>query len=330
MSAATRQSLANLWRNDTMRDAALVAVLLIAALAGYLLMPNMLALQTRIISVALLVISLDLVTGFAGIATLGHAALFGAGAYAAGIAAVQLGIVDPFLMLAVGGIAGAAAGLVSGAIVLRGHGLAQLVLSIAVVQLTHEAASKLAFLTGGSDGLSGINPSPLFGLFRFDIFGRTAFWFAVALLVLVVVVLRAVVRSPFGMICRGIKEDPVRIRAMGASVNGALIRLYILAGLVAGLGGSLSAISTRVVGLDSVSFDLSANALVMLVLGGPGSIGGAVLGTVIFMLFESRISAINPFHWLTLVGALLIAVVLFAPDGLSSLFRPLAARWMRR
>jgi branched-chain amino acid transport system permease protein len=263
------------------------------------------------------VLSLDLVTGYSGVATLGHATLFGAGAYAAGIVAAKFGITDPLLMLAVGALAGAAAGAIASLVILRGHGLSQLVLSIAVVSLAHEAANKLSGWTGGSDGLSGISPSALFGMFRFDLFGRTAFIMAVVLLLVVFVVLRIIVRSPFGMLCRGIKQDPVRIRAMGAPVYFTLVKMYAIAGAVAGLGGALSAIATKVVGLDSLSFTLSAEALVMLVLGGTGKLFGALVGTLVFVWFEDRVSAINPFHWLTIVGVLLVAVVLFAPTGLT-------------
>ncbi len=306
-----------LWRRSARGD--LVAVLVIAAVAValFFLFPSSLALLTRIVAIMLLVLSLDLVTGFAGVATLGHAALFGAGAYAAGIVAAKFGVTDPLLMLGVGALAGAVAGAVSSLVILRGHGLSQLVLSIAVVQLAHEAANKLSAWTGGSDGLSGIAPSPLFGLFRFDLWGRTAFIMAVTLLIVVFVILRVVVRSPFGMLCRGIKQDPVRVRAMGAPVYLTLAKMYAIAGAVAGLGGALSAIATKVVGLDSLSFNLSAEALVMLVLGGTGKLFGAMVGTLVFVWFEDMVSAINPFHWLTIVGVLLVAVVLFAPKGLT-------------
>ncbi|MBB6467776.1 branched-chain amino acid ABC transporter permease [Aminobacter carboxidus] len=302
--------------NWLVRDLVGLAVILVVAAIGYFLFPNNLALLTRILGVALLVLSIDLVTGFCGIATLGHAALFGAGAYASGIAAVHFGITDPLLMVVVGAVGGAVAGVVSGAVILRGHGLAQLVLSIAVVHLFHEAANKASAYTGGSDGLSGITPDPVFGIFAFDLWGRTAYGFAVALVVITFIVLRLITRSPFGMLCRGIKEDPIRIRAMGASVQGTLLKMYVISGAVAGTGGALNAISTQVVGLDSLSFTLSAEALVMLVLGGTGSLYGALIGTVSFMWFEDFVSAANPFHWLTIVGALLIAVVLFAPRGL--------------
>lgn len=314
-------------RARLMHDAIGVLVILAVAVVGYLLFPNNLALLTRITAIALLVLSLDLVTGYCGVATLGHAALFGAGAYGAGIAAAHFGITDPIAMLAVGVVAGALAGLVSGIVVLRAHGLPQLVLSIAIVHLAHEAANKASGWTGGSDGLAGIMPDAVFGTWQFDLWGRTAYVFGIVLLVAAFIVLRQIVRSPFGMLCRGIRQDPVRIRAMGGSVHGTLIKMYAISGAVAGAGGALNAISTQVVGLDSLSFTLSAEALVMLVLGGTGSLYGALIGTLSFLWFEDVVSAANPFHWLTIVGALLIAVVLFAPKGL---YGSLAAAFERR
>ncbi|PRD44611.1 branched-chain amino acid ABC transporter permease [Phyllobacterium phragmitis] len=313
------------------RDLIGIAVILVFAVLGYLLFPNNLALLTRITAIALLVLSLDLVTGYCGVATLGHAALFGAGAYAAGMAAVHGGITEPVSMVVIGALGGAAAGLISGLVILRAHGLPQLVLSIAIIHLFHEAANKASSWTGGSDGLSGIAPDPLLGLFAFDLWGRTAYVFGIVLLLAVFIVLRQLVRSPFGMLCRGIKEDPIRIRAMGGSVQATLIRMYVISGAVAGIGGALSAVSTQVVGLDSLSFTLSAESLVMLVLGGTGSLYGALIGTLAFMWFEDLVSAANPFHWLTMVGVLLIAVVLFAPRGLFGTASALAARlWKGR
>lgn len=307
------------WKADLIAAAAISGV----AYLLYLFFPDNLALFTRIVSVTLLVLSLDLVTGYAGIATLGHAVLFGAGAYAAGIGAVRFGIADPLAMLALGAIAGAAAGTLSSLLIVRGNGLAQLVLSIAILRLTQEAANKAAWLTGGSDGLSGIAPAPVFGLFRFDLFGRTAFVLAVVVLIAAFLALRIIVRSPFGMLCRGIREDKVRVRAMGASIFGTLVKAYAISGTIAGLGGALAAINGRVVGLDSLSFNLSAEALVMLVVGGVGNLFGALIGGGVFMWCEHQVSSINPFHWLAIIGTLLILVVLFAPQGLTGAARRL-------
>ncbi|MGO7285284.1 branched-chain amino acid ABC transporter permease, partial [Rhizobium ruizarguesonis] len=241
------------------RDLIGIAVIIAIAAIGYFAFPDNLALLTRMITIALLVLSLDLVTGYCGVATLGHAALFGSGAYAAGILSAHYGINDPLLMMLAGVAGGAVAGLLCGAIILRAHALPQLVLSIALINLFHEFANKASSWTGGSDGLSGIAPDPVFGLFEFDLYGHTAFFFGMALLLIVFVLLRVLVRSPFGMLCRAIKQDPLRIRAMGASPKAALIRMYAISGAIAGVGGALNAISTQVVGLDSLSFTQSAS-----------------------------------------------------------------------
>uniref|UniRef100_A0A9E7ZTA7 Branched-chain amino acid ABC transporter permease n=1 Tax=Bosea sp. NBC_00436 TaxID=2969620 RepID=A0A9E7ZTA7_9HYPH len=323
MASPTSMPVAPSGSRTLSRDLFGLALIALVGLAGYWLFPDNLAFLTRVISVALLVLSLDLIVGYCGIASLGQGALYGAGAYAAGIACVH-GITDPILLILIGAAAGAIMGLLMGAIMLRAHGLPQLVLSIAIVQLLHEAANKASSITGGSDGLSGMSPAPLFGIFEFDLWGRSAYLFGLALLLIVFAVLRFVTRSPFGMVCRGLKEDPLRISALGIYAFPVLLKMFVISGAVAGLGGALAAIATQVVGLDSVSFEISANALVMLVLGGIGHLYGALIGTVIFMALEHIVAAINPFHWMTLVGAVLIAIVLFAPHGLSGTLDELA------
>ncbi len=282
---------------------------------GYFLFPDDLAFLTRLICISFLVLSLDLVTGYCGIATLGHAAQFGVAAYAAGIACLR-GLTDPIALLGVGLVAGTVMGLISGLLIARFHGLPQLVLSIAVGQMVAALANKLSWLTGGSDGLSGITPTKVFGIYGFDMFSRTGYLFSLAVLLIVFVVLSRVIRSPFGLMCRGIKDDDLRARMIGVSVYPRLVVMYGVSGAVAGIGGALMAISTGVVGLDSVSFERSAEVLVMLVLGGAGHLWGALAGALVFQVFEHIVSAANPFHWMTLVGLLLILIVVFAPRGL--------------
>jgi branched-chain amino acid transport system permease protein len=311
-----------------LRDLTGLVIIAVAGAGGYLLFPDNLAFLTRIISVALLVLSLDLLIGYCGVATLGQSALYGAGAYGAGIAAVN-GLTDPVLLVGLGAVIGSMAGLLIGIVLLRGHGLAQLVLSIASVQLFHEAANKATSITGGSDGLYGIVPSPLFGVFEFDLYGKTAFLGGLGLLILVFAGLSYVVRSPFGITCQGIRQDALRIRSMGIAVRPVLLKMFVLSGAVAGMGGALGAVATQVVGLDSVSFELSANALVMLVVGGTGSLYGALIGTAIFLGVEHIVSAINPFHWLTMIGLLLIVIVLFVPRGLYGLIFDASRHWRR-
>jgi branched-chain amino acid transport system permease protein len=293
-----------------------LSVVAVLGAAGYLLFPDDLAFLTRLISIALLVLSLDLVTGYCGVATLGQAALFGVSAYAAGNACIA-GISDPIAMLLVGIIAGALAGLVSGALITRFRGLPQLVISIAIGQLAGALSNKLSFLTGGSDGLSGIVPGPVLGVFRFDMYSRTAYVFSAIVLGVVFAFLIRLVRSPFGLLCRGIKDDDLRAQMIGASIYPRLVIMYGVSGAVAGVGGALTAITTGVVGLDGVGFERSAEALVMLVLGGAGSLWGALTGAVLFQIFEHIVSAGNPFHWMTMVGLLLILIVVFVPKGLS-------------
>ncbi|WP_375459147.1 branched-chain amino acid ABC transporter permease [uncultured Enterovirga sp.] len=307
-----------------------MAAIAAAGAVGFFLFPYDLGLLSRICAMALLVLSLDLVVGYCGVATLGHAALFGAGAYGAGVVAVHAGITEPLTLLLIGMAAGGVSGLVSGLVILRASGLPQLVLSIAVVQLAGALANKASTVTGGSDGLSGITPKPLFGTFEFDLYGQTGYVLGIALLIVVFGLLRLLVRSPFGLLCRGIREDEIRVRALGARIKPALVTMYGISGLVAGLGGALSAITTGVVGLDSVSFERSATALVMLVFGGSGSLSGAIIGTVVFQVFEHIVSAANPFHWLTIMGLLLIAVMLFLPGGLQKIVASVPGLWRRR
>jgi branched-chain amino acid transport system permease protein len=310
------------------QEAAGALSIIVLGAIGYFLYPDDLAFLTRLIGIAFLVLSLDLVTGYCGVATLGHAAQFGVGAYAAGIACVR-GITDPIALLAIGVFAGTVMGLISGALITRFRGLPQLVLSIAVGQLVAALANKLSWLTGGSDGLSGITPGKVFGIFNFDMYSRTAFLFSLGVLVIVFVLLQRFVRSPFGLMCRGIKDDDLRAKMIGVSIYPRLVVMYGVAGAVAGIGGALTAISTGVVGLDSVSFERSAEVLVMLVLGGAGHLWGALAGTIIFMIFEHIVAAANPFHWMTLVGLLLILIVVFAPRGLIEPVLSLASRFKR-
>jgi branched-chain amino acid transport system permease protein len=298
-------------------------------LLAFLLFPSDLGFLTRVNIMALFVLSLAVVLGQAGIATLGQAALFGSGAYVAGLWALHVSA-EPLTGLVAGASAGAAAAAVTGALLLRTHGLTFLMLSIAVAQLLFEIANKAAWLTGGDDGLSGIKISPVLGLFRFDFLGRTGYWYSLAILVVVYCVLRRVAASPFGLTCRGIRSDRTRMLAIGCPVYRHLMAVYILGGGIAGVAGALSAQTTRVVGLNSLSFELSAEGLIMLVLGGSAKLAGALIGTPLFMVVHHVASTVNPYHWLFVIGALLIVTVVALPNGMVELAeRVLPAAWSR-
>ena len=296
---------------------------LIVAILGLLwcwLLPDQLGLLTRMAFTALLVLSLDLVVGVAGLATLGHAALFGMGAYAAGIFALRWHP-DPLVGLVVGSASGALLAAASGAFLLRYQGFTFLMLTVAVSQILLSLASKFRNWTGGDDGLTGFAMSALLGRFEFDLEGRTASLYALAVLVIGYYLARRVIDSPFGLSVRGIHENRARMAALGTPVFKRLLIMYSIAGALAGAAGAVSAQTNAIVGLDSLGFAFSAEALVMLILGGAGRLHGALIGAVVFTLLHHTAASINPYHWLFIIGAALMGVVLFSPAKL--------ARWIR-
>ena len=284
-------------------------LLTLAAVVVFFFFPDQLPLAARIAAMAIFVMSLDLIVGYGGLATLGHSALYGAGAYAAGIAAARLST-DPLIGLAIGGGTGAAVAALSGLFLLRYQGLSFLMLTIAVSQILQNLASKLRGLTGGEDGLSGYSTAPLLGLWSFDLYGKVAFVYCFVVMLLCLWAMRRVMGSPFGLACVGIHQNRLRMAAIGSNIRGQLLKLYSLSGLFAGIGGALAAQTNQIVGLDSLGFELSAEALVMLVLGGVGTLYGAIAGTVAFMAIHHVASAMNPYHWLFIIGGLLVVVVL--------------------
>jgi branched-chain amino acid transport system permease protein len=295
----------------------------------YVVADQYLPLGTQVMIMIIFALSLDLAVGYGGIDTLGHAALFGAGAYGAGLYALHVST-EPLSGLAVAGAAGALIGLLTGPLVLRTRGITQVMLTLAVSTVLLQIVDAWKSVTGGADGLAGFRIAPIFGLFRFDLAGRTAYWYSAAVMAAVFLLCKALVNSPFGLTIRGIRENPVRMRLLGVPVTRRLIMLYTISGLFAGLAGGLTAQVTKVVGLDTLAFVLSGNVLVMLILGGTGSLYGAILGATVFVVLSDRAAAISPFHWLFALGIALILAVRFAPSGLAGLLGTLAARLQRR
>ena len=314
-------------RADRWRPAEL-AFWLIPVLA-YFVFPDNLVLLTQIAITALFCLSLDLILGYAGILSLGHAAFFGLGAYAAGLLAAN-GFGDPLAGLAVAALASAAAGFVSSFLVLRGTDLTRLMATLGIAMMLFEAANKLTSVTGGVDGLQGIEMKPLFGRFSFDMYGKTAYWYALLVLFLLFWAARKLVHSPFGLSLKGIRQNIGRMPAIGAPVDARLSAIYTVGALYAGIAGALLAQTTQFVALDVLSFNRSAELLLILVLGGAGSLYGALIGTIVFMSAHHVLSDINPEYWQFWLGALLVAVVLFARDGVMGGLRRLSARPWRR
>nr|WP_176442632.1 branched-chain amino acid ABC transporter permease [Noviherbaspirillum humi] len=283
--------------------------------AAYFLFPGYLVLISQIMIVGLFALSLDLILGYAGIVSLGHAAFFGLGAYTAGLLSVH-GWGEPITgVLAAAVVAGIFGYLVS-FLVVRGQDLTRLMVTLGIGLMLFEAANKAAFITGGVDGLSGMNVGKLFGVFEFDLSGQTAYWYSFAVLLLVFALMRRVVNSPFGLGLIGIREGGRRMPAIGANVNQRLKAIFTVGAVVAGIAGALLAQTTQFVGLDSLSFARSAELMIMLVLGGTGRLYGALVGALIFMLAQDYISGLNPTYWQFWIGLLLVVIVLFGRGGI--------------
>ena len=301
----------------------------IAAAATFVLAPDYLALCGQILVMTLFVLSLDLALGYAGIVTLGHAAFFGCGAYAAGILAVH-GWSEPISGLLVAGAAAGLLGLATGAIVLRTRGLTLLMLTLVVAEMLQEAANKLGSLTGGADGLQGVTIAPVLGLFRFDLFGRTAYVYGLAVLFLGWGLARLIVHSPFGRSLTGIRENETRMHAIGAPVFARRLRIYAISAALAGVAGGLLTQTTQFVGLQVLGFELSGTVIVMLILGGVGRLYGAFIGAPLYMIAQDQLAKDDPTSWLFWIGLLLVLVVMFARGGVLGLAERLALALRRR
>ncbi len=283
--------------------------------ALFFLLPGYRVLGSQIWITALFALSLDLILGYAGIVSLGHAAFFGVGAYAAGLLSAH-GWGEPLSGLVFSGVVSAVIGFATSFLVVRGQDLARLMVTLGLGLTLYEAANKAASVTGGVDGLDGVRTWKLFGLFDFGMDGTTAYVYSFSALLLVFVGLRRLVRSPFGLALRGLREGPRRMPAIGASVRRLQIAAFTLAAGIAGLAGALLTQTTQFVGIDVLGFPRSAELLIMLVLGGTGRLYGAVVGAVVFMAAQDVLSSISRVYWQFWMGLLLVLIVLFARGGI--------------
>ncbi len=182
--------------------------------------------------------------------------------------------------------------------------------------LLQEAANSASWLTGGSDGLQGIHTWPIFGAFRFDLYGYTAYSYSLAVLFVIFLVARRLIHSPFGLALRGIRENGQRMPAIGAPTHAHIRTIYTIAAVIAGIAGAMLAQTTETVSLEVLGFQRSADVLVMLIIGGPGRLYGGLVGAVVYMVARDQFSGLNPQYWYFWIGLLLIAVVMIVPDGI--------------
>ncbi len=290
--------------------------------------PNYLSLASQVAITALFALSLDLILGYAGIVSLGHAAFFGFGAYTAGLLAKH-GWGEPLSGLLISGLAAGLLGYLVSFIIARFRHLALIMLTLGFGLLLMELANSASWLTGGADGLQGVRMWPLFGMFSFDLWGRVAYWYSLIVLFLLFLVSRRLIHSPFGLSLRGIRENIVRMRAIGAESRAHLRKVFTIAAAMAGIAGALLTQTTETVSLGVLDFQRSADVLVILILGGAGRLYGGIIGAIIFMVARDQFSGINPQYWYFPIGVLLIAVVLFLPNGILGGLAQLVAseRW---
>lgn len=302
-----------------------LAVVFYFSAGGYL------SLGTTVLISILLVISLDLALGYAGIITLGQAAYYGFGAYVAALFSIHV-YNDPLTGLVVATCLSALFGFLTGILIMHTRGQTFLMLTLAISTLLAEFANRATALTGGDDGLD-VPMGKVLGLFRFDLYGHTAYLYALAVLFIWFLVAWRLVGSPFGRTLDGIRQNPPRMRAIGTPVWWRLVAIYTLSAGMAGSAGALEVQTTRFVGLNTLGVFVSAMAVVMLVLGGTHRIYGAFIGATVYVVVQDLAAKVNPYYWMFFIGALLMATVLFLEGGLMNIldrFRNLLGRVFSR
>jgi len=302
----------------------LEVVFWLATLLPFVVTPDYLSLASQIAITALFALSLDLILGYAGIVSLGHAAFFGAGAYTAGLIAKHYWT-EPLTGLLIAGISAGILGYALSHVIVRFRHLALIMLTLGFGLLLPEAANSASALTGGADGLQGFRVPAVLG-FKFDLYGTTAYAYALVVLFLCFLVSRRIIHSPFGLALRGIRENATRMPAIGAPSRAHLRKAYTIAAVMAGIAGALLTHTTSTVSLETLSFGRSADVLVILILGGAGRLYGGIVGAIIYMVARDQFSGINPQYWYFWIGLLLVAVVMFLPNGilggLARFYRP--------
>lgn len=300
----------------------------LATLLPFTLFPNYLSLASQIAITALFALSLDLILGYAGIVSLGHAAFFGTGAYAAGILS-KYGWGEPLSGLIAAAVLAGLVGYATSFIISRFRHLALIMLTLGLGLLLAELANSASWLTGGADGLQGVKMWPLLGVFEFDLFGYVAYSYSLIVLFVVFLFARRLINSPFGLALRGIRENSVRMRAIGAPSRAHIRTIYTIAAAIAGLAGALLAQTTETVSLETLSFQRSADVLVILALGGAGRLYGGLIGAAIFLVARDQFSGIAPQYWYFWIGVLLVTVVMVLPNGILGGLSHIYARWRR-
>lgn len=302
----------------------------ILAIAAFFVFPDRMTFGTQVLVMITFALSLDLILGYAGIVTLGHAVFYGLGAYTVGLLVTKAGWNEPISSLfAAAAVAGLFAFL-TGWFLLRYRGFTLLMLTLASGFILMEIGNWRSDITGGYDGLPGMVIAPLFGTFEYDLYGRTTYLYALGVLFIVFLIVRCIVYSPFGEALTGIRENVQRMHAIGAPVRRHLVVAYTIAGAIAGVAGALFVQTTAYVTLGVFDFERSAAVMVILILGGTGRLYGAFVGAIIYMTLEDDLSKLSPEFWQFGVGLLLVLTVLFARRGLLGLLEDIGRYFSKK
>jgi branched-chain amino acid transport system permease protein len=300
------------------------------AVAAYFLFPDRMTFGTQSLIMVLFALSLDLILGYAGIVTLGHAAFFGIGAYTVALLASRYGWGEPITALFASAAISGFVGFASGWLLLRYRGLTLLVLTLSTTIMLQEIGNLFPGVTGGYDGIPGLQISPLFGVFQYDLYSHTNYIYCLCVLFVLFFVVRRIVYSPFGAALAGIRENVARMHAVGSPVHARLVAVYTIAAAIAGIAGALFAQTNAYVTLGVFDFDNSAGVMVMLILGGAGRLYGAFAGAIIYMVLQDYLAKMSPEFWQFGIGALLVFTVMFARTGLFGIVENIGRRFGKR
>lgn len=297
--------------------------------AAFFVPGSNLALLSQVLIWGLFALSLDLVLGYRGIPSLGHAAFFGIGAYTAGFLS-KYGWTEPISALLIAGLLSGVVGLLTGRIVRGLHGVGLLMVTLGLNLLLYDFVHRSTDLTGGDDGLQGIIIAPVLGLFRFDMRGETAYVYVLVVALILFVLVRALVNSAWGLALIGARDNQRRMTMLGAPVAGDLTWAFGISALVAGVAGALLTQTTQFVSPETMSFQRSADLLVVLVIGGAAVLYGGFVGALVFIVLRDQLAALNPIYWYFWIGLLLVLIVAFFRTGVLPSLRSLMLRWNRK
>jgi branched-chain amino acid transport system permease protein len=271
----------------------------------------------QILIFAIFASSLNLLVGYAGLPSLGHAAFFGGGAYAAAIAAQRLGTDELLLSLAAAIVGAALLALVVGFLAVRAIGIFFLMLTLALAQMVFALSYQATDLTGGSNGFSGVHRPVLFGI---DLTAPSDLYVLVCVaFLLVVLLLWRVTTSSYGGALIGVRENERRMRALGYDTRTLKLSAFVLAGAIAGIAGALSSYEFRFVSPNDVALGTSVTGFVMVLIGGAGTLLGPILGATAVLLIERVLPSQLPAQ--TVLGIVFILFVVFAREGIAGVLR---------